>query len=287
MTYYTNNNQIKELMLDTVDVEVKGLDALASIPLKEVTLYIFDPSLFFLRLPDTTVWSDWILLRRPDWGGLILEMLKQNKAYIFWGLDWCRVLYRSNVGDFRFIHCSDPIMANDHTCLISEGPVLHNVKDAVTDLLEPIRFGQDIAKRLTSKSNDRGLKSMLNFQRGSYREICMNLEELASELIHQRDAWKDRFFLKAIEEDDSMKICSSCKEDMRQAFYQRGDEEAALKWRPGKWGNCPARNCKHYSWESFEEEYHEDYIRDLKTEEYVDYESDGECNESDCSCHDR
>ena len=154
----------------------------------------------------------------------------------------------------------------------------------MTEVLEPIRFGQDIAKRLTSKSNDRGLTSMLNFQRGSYREICMNLEELVSELINQRDAWKDRFFLKAIEEDDSMQICSSCKEDMRQAFYQRGDEEAALKWRPGKWGDCPARNCKHYSWESFEDEYHEDYIRDLKTEEYVDYD---ECDDSDCSCHDR
>ena len=56
---------------------------------------------------------------------------------------------------------------------------------------------------------------------------------------------------------------------MRQAFYVRGDEEAALKWRPGKWGNCPARNCKHYSWESFEEEYHEDYIQDIKIEEFV------------------
>ena len=83
MTYYTDNNQIKELMLETVDVEVNGLDALASLSLEDVTLYIFDTSLFFLRLPDTTVRSDFFLLRRPDWGGLILEMLKHCKAYIF------------------------------------------------------------------------------------------------------------------------------------------------------------------------------------------------------------
>ena len=116
-----------------------------------------------------------------------MEMLKHCKAYIFWGIDWCRVLYRPNLDDYRFIHCSDPIMANEHTCLISEGPVLHNVKDAIKDLLEPIRFGQSIAGRLKSKSNDRGLKSMLNFQRGSYREICMNLEDLVSDLVRQRD----------------------------------------------------------------------------------------------------
>ena len=60
--------------------------------------------------------------------------------------------------------------------------------------MEPIRFGQDIAKRLMSKSNDRGLESMLNFQRGSYREICLNLEDVVSTLIDQRDEWKERFF---------------------------------------------------------------------------------------------
>ena len=48
------------------------------------------------------------------------------------------------------------------------------------------------------KSKDCGLKSMLNFQRGSYREICLNLEGLVSNLIDQRDQWKERFFLKGM-----------------------------------------------------------------------------------------
>ena len=58
-----------------------------------------------------------------------------------------------------------------------------------------------------------------------------------------------------------------CKENMHETFYVREDEEAALKWRPCT-RDCPAHNCKHYSWESFAEEYQEDYIQDLKTEEF-------------------
>lgn len=86
MTYYTNNNQIKELMLETADVEVNDLSVLvadSTLSLKDVTLYLFDTSLFFLRLPDTTVRSDFLLLRRPDWGGLILELMKNEKVYLF------------------------------------------------------------------------------------------------------------------------------------------------------------------------------------------------------------
>ena len=81
--------------------------------------------------------------------------------------------------------------------------------------------------------------------------------------MRQQDMWKDHFFFKAIEEDSNL-LCSSCKKDMRQAFYVRGDEEAALKWRPGKWEDCPASNCKNYPWESFKEGYHEEYIQDIK-----------------------
>ena len=90
-----------------------------------------------------------------------------------------------------------------------------------------------------------------------------------SSLIDQRDEWKERFFLKGMEEGD-IKLCGGCKENMCETFYASCDEEAALKWRPGQWGTCPARNCKHYSWESFSREYSKDYIHDLNTEEYSD-----------------
>ena len=276
MTYYMDNNQIRELMLETAYVEVHDdLSVLVSDPtlsMKDVTLYLFDTSLFSPSLPDATVWSNFMLAHCPDWGGLILEMMNNDKVYLYWGIKWCRVLYRENLDDFRFIHCSNPIMADDHSCLIFQDPMTHNVRDAIKSLMEAIRFAQDIAKRLMGKSKDRGLKSMLNFQHASYREICLNLEDLVSEILDQQEERKERFFLKGMEEDDN-KLCCCCKENMRQTFHEKGDEEAALKWRPGRWGDCPARNCKHYSWESFAEEYHKDYIVDLKTKEFSDQES--------------
>ena len=66
------NNEITELMLETANVEVNDLNALVSnrgVSTRDVTVYIFDTTLFFLRLPDTTVRSDFFLARRPDWGG--------------------------------------------------------------------------------------------------------------------------------------------------------------------------------------------------------------------------
>ena len=156
--------------------------------------------------------------------------------------------------------------------------------NAIKDLLEPIRFGEGVAIRLKDQSNDCEVTSLLTFDRADYKYVCLKLEEVVSKVMHQRDMWKDRFFFKALEAD-LYELCSSCKEDMRKTFYDKGDEEAALKWRPGKAEECvDTRKCKMYSWESYEEEYHEDYIRDIKVDEFVsDISSDEECNCPTCS----
>ena len=76
------------------------------------------------------------------------------------------------------------------------------------------------------------------------------------------------------------------KEDMRKTFYDKGNEEAVLKWRPSnvEAGCVDSRRCRRYSWESFEDEYFEDYIRDIKVDEIVsDTSSDEEFNCSTCS----
>ena len=52
----------------------------------------------------------------------------------------------------------------------------------------------------------------------------------------------------------------------------KGDEEEALKWRPGK-RDC-WRSCKYYDMDSFEEVNSEEYIKDIKNNEYVEYDSD-------------
>lgn len=59
---------------------------------------------------------------------------------------------------------------------------------------------------------------------------------------------------------------------MRETFYMKGDEEEALKWRPGK-RDC-WRSCKYYDMDSFEEVNSEEYIKDIKNNEYVEYDSD-------------
>jgi len=86
--------------------------------------------------------------------------------------------------------------------------------------------------------------------------------------------WKDRFFFRALEaeEDD---LCGECRESMRQAFYVNGNEEEALKWRPGK-GECCWRNCKYYAMDTYEEDCDNEYGLDCKNTEYVAYFSDSD-----------
>ena len=180
------------------------------------------------------------------------------------------MLYRSELDDFTFVHCSNPIMYDDHTCLIATQSLTYSMRETIQDLMEPFRFGQAMADRLRAQSNDYKVKSLLTINRGDYRDMCLKMEELMSDVMHQRDMWKDRFFFKAIEADRH-DLCSGCKEDMRQTFYDKGDEEAVLKWRPGnvEAGCVDSRRCNRYSWESFEDEYYEDYIRDIKVDEFV------------------
>lgn len=107
MSYYMNSNQIKGLT-QLVDMEVNDLDMLES--WSDATVYLFD-NFFTLHLHKITVHSVVVMMHHPDWGGMILELMKRNEqVYLYWS-EWCCVLYRSNFDDFRFIHCSDPTMA--------------------------------------------------------------------------------------------------------------------------------------------------------------------------------
>ena len=77
-----------------------------------------------------------------------------------------------------------------------------------------------------------------------------------SDVMRQHELWKDRFFFRAIYEDED-DLCAICKEKMRQAFYVNGNEEEALKWTPGNRdgkSECPSEDCKYYSWRCFEDD---------------------------------
>jgi len=275
MTYYSNSNQIRELVNQTADEKVYTLRDLDAIPNAKVDMYIFD-NLFepLGKLPEC-MWSFELLIRRcPDWGGTILELMKKNdKVYLFCG-EWCRVLYRSYTNHFRFIHCRDPTLVAERSCLIATNNITYMMSEAIRDLFEPLRFGRDISRRVLEAAESPRVKSLLTFNKGDQKETCLKLEELINDIMRQRDLWKDRFFFRAIEADQD-DLCGECKESMRQAFYVKRDEEEALKWRPGK-GDCFWKNCRYYAMDTFDEDYDEEYGQDCKNTEHVDYFSSSE-----------
>jgi len=278
MTYYSNSNQIRELVKQTADEKVDTLRDLDAIPNAKVDVYIFD-NLFepLGKIPDCAWSFDLLMRRRPDWGGTILELMKKNdRVYLFCG-EWCRVLYRSCTNHFRFIHCRDPTLDAERSCLIATDNITYTMSEAIRDLFEPLRFARDISRRVLEADESPRVKSLLTFNKGDHKETCLKLEELINCIMRQRDLWKDRFFFRAIEADQD-DLCGECKESMRQAFYVKGDEEEALKWRPGK-GECCWRNCRYYAMDTYEDDYDEKYSQDCKNTEHVDYFSSSDDDE--------
>ena len=255
MTYFTDSNQIEDLMKQLADVEVRPLNTLDS--WTSVTVYLFD-NLFEPsgRIPDIRWSMSTLMGHRPDWGGVILELIRKNEeVYLFFGGGWCRVAYRSEWNDFRFIPCDTPIMDADRTCLIASQNLTYMMRKSIQDLMEPIRFGQSIANRILGESEEPNVKSLLTFTKGDYKEICLKMEQLMNDVMHQRDLWKDRFFFHGMNVDRK-ELCETCKEEMRKAFYVSGDEEVALKWRPSNSeSECLSKNCKYFLWDTFEDEY--------------------------------
>jgi len=255
MTYYTNSNQIREVMTSIVDVTVKPMDN--SFEWTGLTLYIFD-DLFRDRSLDTywvgrsknamtfkTLWE-----KRPEWSGMILEMMKNNQPVhlCVGGIDvWYRVLfYTCFDGEdfFEFIREKPPVLNAYRNCLISTSDFLPSgMEYAIADLMEPMRFGQSMMRRLFQGQVASNKKA--KFTGGDYRDLCYKLETLVNDVQHQRDLWKDRFFFRAMDADED-ELCELCKEDMRRAFYDNCDEFEALRWRPGNGCGGVCKYCRRF-----------------------------------------
>ena len=203
-------------------------------------------------------------------------MMKKNEhVFLFCG-EWCRVLYRKGFNDFKFVHCRDPTLDAERVCLIATNHLTYRMSEVIRDLFEPLRFARDLSRRVLESDESPRVAELLTFSKGDYRETCLKLEQLMNDVMHQRNLWKDHFFFYAINADKN-DLCGTCKEEMRQAFYVKGDEEEALKWRLGNRdgkGECVWRNCKHFSWESFEEEYDDEYVKHCKNMEMTDTSED-------------
>ena len=165
MSYYTNSNQIKEVMTSIADVTVKSMEKAPEEWWSELTLYIFD-NLFRDRVLSTyrvgreddamtfkTLWE-----KRPEWGGTILEMMKKcYTVHLYVDEDeWYRVyfcLYGPGEDFFQFIREKPPVLNARQNCLIStEEYFSKEMEYAITDLMEPMRFGQsNPTKKLNSQ----------------------------------------------------------------------------------------------------------------------------------------
>jgi len=234
MAYYTNSNQIREVMTCIADVTVKTLEN-APKEWSDLTLYIFDNlfrdrALITYRVgrEDDAMTFRALWQKRPEWGGMILEMMKESyTVHLCVDEDeWYRVcFYPYGQGEdfFKFIRENPPVMNASQNCLIStEEHLSKEMDDAIVELMEPMRVGQSMMRRLFYKSADRTNKKA-KFTGCDYRELCCKLETLINDVKHQRDLWKDRFFFRAIAADED-ELCEECKEGMRQAFYDNCDE---------------------------------------------------------------
>ena len=54
------------------------------------------------------------------------------------------------------------------------------MREAIHDLMEPIRFGQTIA----DQTQDPKVKSLMTFNKGDYKEICLKMDELMNDVMH-------------------------------------------------------------------------------------------------------
>ena len=170
MTYYSDSNQIQEIVKEIVDEKVEPLGSLDT--LSNVNVYIFD-NLFepLGRLPECTWSFDLLMRRRPDWQGMILELMRKNEGvYLFCGEWWCCVLYRRGFNDFRFIRSRDPVMDAERVCLIAPRNNTYMMHEAIRDLFEPLRFARDISRRVLEADESPRVKSLLTSQ-GNLSEV--------------------------------------------------------------------------------------------------------------------
>ena len=151
MAYYTNSDKIRELMTSMADVDVKSMDN--SFELTGLTLYIFDDLFRDRELSSYRVGRDKNAVtfkslweKRPEWGGMILELMKNNQPVhlCVGGIDvWYRMLiYMCFEGEdfFQFIREKPPVLNAHRNCLISTAEFLHREMEyAITDLMEPMR----------------------------------------------------------------------------------------------------------------------------------------------------
>ena len=194
MEIYTNSSQVKELITTQTKIEVEPFNN--HVPeSKEVDVFLLDDH--FLQLPhdQITLHESCIMWCRPDWGGMILEIMKYNEHVYLYDRRWYRLSFNADTYHFKFKQCDTPNLVARHSCLLTEIPLLDaSQKQVIQTLLQPVIFGEQLAKRMMEASVITN-PALLTKAKGDYEKLCLNLEQVTLSLKYEKDLWKDRFFV--------------------------------------------------------------------------------------------
>ena len=196
MNVYTNSNQVRELITSQTHIEVEPFDN--HVPeSKEVNLFLLDDHLIhsnYQQEEKVCLHETMLLRRRPDWGGMILHMVKFNDHVYLFDQQWYCVKYNPETYYLKFKPCDTPNLVARHSCILATCCLLlKEEKQAIQALLKPVIFGEQLAERLLDVNVITNPK-LLTQARGDYEKLCLNLEQVTLGLVYERDCWKNKFF---------------------------------------------------------------------------------------------
>ena len=141
MTFYTNSKDAKVVVNSLTSLEKEPFDK--HIPeSREVDLVLLDHD-FFYADNEHTMHAFNVFVRRPDWGGLILERMKTSHRVFLFDRYCHKIRYEQAEHAFQFTPCSKPVLDARHTYLIHEtdnGFLMCEEREALKALLEPFIF---------------------------------------------------------------------------------------------------------------------------------------------------
>ena len=181
MTFYTNSKDVKVVINSLTSLEVEPFDK--HVPeSREVDLVLLDHD-FFYADNEHTVHAFNVFVRRPDWGGLILERMKTSHRVFLFDRYWHQVLYDQAEHAFQFTPCSKPVLDARHTCLIHQTDndfLMYEEREALKELLEPFIVGDKLATRLVGEQ--------VRWVKTHYQELCLKMARLTLDMKEQKVA---------------------------------------------------------------------------------------------------
>ena len=183
MKFYTNSNDVKVVINTLTSLEVEPFDK--HVPeSKEVDLVLLDHDFFYVD-NEHIVHAFNVFVRRPDWGGLILERMKTSHRVYMLDSHWYQVQYDQAGRAFQFTLCSKPVLDARHTCIVHQTDndfLMHEEREALKGLLEPFILGDKLAERLAGER--------VRWAKIHYQELCLKMARLTLDVKEQNEAFE-------------------------------------------------------------------------------------------------